>query len=179
MGRIWERIIRTVKNAMFRMIKNTALTDFQLMTIFTEIEAIGLLPTLVNPDDFEPLTPIHLLIGRYNSGVVIEKNDGDTSSRRRWKQVAAISNQFSKRWLIEYLPTLQSRQKWNVNQTNIESGTIVLLKEQNLRRGKWSLARMIDVCPSSDGIGDCTSRNSEDYDRRIRSTSREDLSSRM
>ena len=119
------------------------------------------------------------MIGRYNSGVVIEKNDGDTSSRRRWKQVAAISNQFSKRWLIEYLPTLQSRRKWNVNQTNIESGTIVLLKEQNLRRGNWSLAQMIDVCPSSDGIGDCTSSNSEDYDRRIRSTSREDLPSGM
>ena len=39
-GRVWERIIRTVKNVMFSMIKNTVLTDFQLMTIFTEIEAI-------------------------------------------------------------------------------------------------------------------------------------------
>ena len=38
-----------------------------------------------NPDDFEPLTPIHLLLGRYNSRAVIEENDEDTSSRRRWK----------------------------------------------------------------------------------------------
>ena len=63
-----------------------------------------------------------------------------------------ISNQFWKRWLIEYLPTSQSRRKWNVHQTNIESGTIVLLKGENLSRGKWPLAEIIDVHPSSDGI---------------------------
>ena len=97
------------------------------------------------------LTSNHLLLGRYNSGAVIEENDGDISSCRRWKQVVAISNQFWKRQLIEYLPTLQSRGKWNVHQTNIEPGTIVLLKEENLPRGKWLLARIIDICPSSDG----------------------------
>ena len=37
---LWERIIRTVKNVMFRIIKNTGLKDFQLMEIFTEIKAI-------------------------------------------------------------------------------------------------------------------------------------------
>ena len=153
MGGIWEKIIRTVKNV---VIKNTVPTDFQLMTIFTQIEAIvnnrPLTYVSENPDDFEPLTPNHLLLSRYNSGAVIEKNNGDISSRRRWKQVVALSNQFSKRWLIEYLPTLQSRRKWNLNQTNIERKTIVLLKEENLPRGKWPLARMIDVCPLSDGI---------------------------
>ena len=105
MGGIWERIIRTVKNVMFSMIKNTVLTDFQLMTIFTEIEAIVTsrpLPYVSdNPDNIEPLTPNHLLLGRYNSKTVIEENDGDIASRRRWKQVAAIPNQFWKRWLIE------------------------------------------------------------------------------
>ena len=65
---IWERIIRTVKNVMLSMIKNTVLTDFQLMTIFTEIEAIVTSRPLTyvsdNPDNIEPLTPNHLLLGR-------------------------------------------------------------------------------------------------------------------
>ena len=61
-------------------------------------------------------------------------------------------NRFLKRWLIEYILTLQSRRKWNVNQTNIEQGTIALLKEENLPRGKWSLAQNIDVCLSLNGI---------------------------
>ena len=92
------------------MIKNTVLTDFQLTTIFTDIEIIvnnrPLTYVSDNPDDLEPLTPNHLLLGRCNGGAVIEENDRDTSNRRRWKQVVAISNQFWKRWLIEYLQKL-------------------------------------------------------------------------
>ena len=115
MGGIWERIKRTVKNVMFNMIKNTVLTDFQLMAIFTEIEAFvnnrPLTYVSDNPDDLVPLTPNHLLLDTYNSGGVIEENDGEISSHRTWKPIVAISNQFWKRWLIEYLPTLQSRRK--------------------------------------------------------------------
>ena len=66
---------------MFSRIKNTVLTDFQLMTIFTEIEAIinnrPLTYISDKPVDLEPLTPNHLLLGRYNSGAVIEESDGD------------------------------------------------------------------------------------------------------
>ena len=115
MGGVWERIKRTVKNVMFSMIKNTVLTDFQLMAIFTEIEAFvnnrHLTYVSDNPDDLVPLTPNHLLLDTYNSGGVIEENDGEISSHRTWKPIVAISNQFWKRWLIEYLPTLQSRRK--------------------------------------------------------------------
>ena len=88
MGGTWERLTRTVKKVMFSMIKNTVLTDFQLMTIFTEIEVIVNNRPLTygsdNPDDFELLTPNNLLLGRYNSGAVIEENEGDISNCRRW-----------------------------------------------------------------------------------------------
>ena len=88
MGGTWETLTRTVKKVMFSMIKNTVLTDFQLMTIFTEIEVIVNNRPLTygsdNPDDFELLTPNNLLLGRYNSGAVIEENEGDISNCRRW-----------------------------------------------------------------------------------------------
>ena len=111
MGGIWETITRTVKSVMFSMIKNTSFTDFQLMTIFTEIKAIvnnrPLTYVSDNPYDLEPPKQNHLLLGRYNEGVVIEESDGAISSRRRRKQVVLISNQFWKRQLIEWLPTSQ------------------------------------------------------------------------
>ena len=62
------------------MIKNTVLTDFQLMAIFTEIEAFvnnrSLTYVSDNPDDPESLMPNHLLLDRHNGGAVIEENDG-------------------------------------------------------------------------------------------------------
>ena len=127
-----------------------------------------------NLDNLEPLTPNHLLFSRYNSGAVIEENDGDISSRRRWKQVVTISNQFWKRRLIEYLPMFQSRVKWNVHQTNTEPGTF--------ERREFTKRKMAP-CSNHWRLPfirrDCTSSKSEDDDRRIRLTSREDLSSGM
>ena len=38
MGGVWETIIRTVKEGICRIIKNTALTDYQLQTNVAEIE---------------------------------------------------------------------------------------------------------------------------------------------
>ena len=93
MGGLWERTIRTVKSVMFSMIKNTVLTDFQLMTIFTEIENIvnNRPITHVNDDydDLEALTPNHFLVGKYNMGSnnFGENVEADTSYRKRWKQV--------------------------------------------------------------------------------------------
>ena len=98
MGGIWERIIRTVKNVMFSMIKNTVLTDVYLMAIIIEIKTIVSNRPLTyvsdNPDDLELLTPNYLLQDRCNTGAIIEENDADISSCRRWKQVVVISNHF-------------------------------------------------------------------------------------
>ena len=124
------------------------------MAIFTEIEAIANKRPITyfsdNPDDIQLFTTNHLLLCRYNSAAVIKENDEDISSLRRWKHTVAISNQFWKRRLITYLLSLQSRCKWNVNQINFEPGATVLLKEENLPRGKWPLAQIIVIHPSSD-----------------------------
>ena len=104
------------------------------MMIFTEIEAIVINQPLTyvsdNPDDLEPLkssparqtVSMQLLKKAMRTYQVIE--DG--------KKRVAVSNQLWKRCLIKYLLTIQSRHKWNVNQTNIEPGTMVLLKQENL-----------------------------------------------
>ena len=86
MGGMWERGIKTVKDVLYSMRKGTVLTEFQLRTIFTEIEAIvnnrPLTHVIDSPDDFEALTPKHFLLGRFNAtGEVCQDADGDESSR--------------------------------------------------------------------------------------------------
>ena len=66
MGESWERMIRTVKEAMFAIIKDRVLTDFQMLTLFSEVENIvnNRPLTYISEDheDLEALTPNHFLI---------------------------------------------------------------------------------------------------------------------
>ena len=48
-----------------------------------------------------------------------------------------MANQFWTRWLSEYLPTLQERQKWFRPQKNIAVGDLVLITNYRMPRGHW------------------------------------------
>ena len=83
---VWERIVRTVKRVLYSMIKKTVFTDFQFITIFTEIKNIINNRPLTNVsddfDDLEVLAPHHFLLGKYNMKISanmkisIVENDG-------------------------------------------------------------------------------------------------------
>ena len=65
-----------------------------------------------DPKDFSALTPNHLLLLRESENVPPGIFTQDDLYRRRWKQIQYMANQFWTRWLSEYLPILQERQKW-------------------------------------------------------------------
>ena len=71
MGGAWERVIRTVKEAIYRIINNTALTDYQLQTNFVEIEVIVKNRSLTDDSDHckdaKALTSNHFLIRKYSN----------------------------------------------------------------------------------------------------------------
>ena len=98
-------------------------TGETLLTTIAEVEAIlNSRPITSNsdsPSDAEPLTPNHLLLLQCNRALPpgVFKED-DQYMRRRWRQVQHMANVFWRRWIKEYLPTLQKRQKWNFPQPN-------------------------------------------------------------
>lgn len=52
-----------------------------------------------------------------------------------------------------YLNRLQQRPKWLKEIDNaIKVGSLVLVKDDNLPPGKWSLARVVNVHPGDDGL---------------------------
>ena len=63
----------------------------------------------------------------------------DIYSRKHWRRVQHISNEFWDRWRKEVLMTLQSQQKWNSPKRNCEIGDILLLKEE-AERNRWQMA---------------------------------------
>ena len=59
---------------------------------------------------------------------------------------------FWKRWVKEYLPTLQERQKWVNQRPNFRVGDVVLIVDDNTPRGIWPLGLIVEVHPASDGL---------------------------
>lgn len=160
MGGVWERQIRTVRSVLSAILeKNGAqLDDESLRTYLCECEAIinsrPLTVTNLNdPSSLEPLTPSHLLT--LKSKVVLPPpgmfQTPDLYSRKRWRRVQHLANEFWCRWRKEFLLSLQQRTKWNHPRRNLSVGDIVIVKDDTLPRNCWQLARVSRTHPSEDG----------------------------
>ena len=76
----------------------------------------------------------------------------DAYSRRWWRQVQYISDVFWKRWIKEYLPTLQRRVKWNQVRDVLKTGDLVHVVDEAVPRGQWPMGVVNSVKTSQDGL---------------------------
>ena len=156
MGGAWERLISSVKEVMYGIMKDRVMTDPQLLTLFTEVENIvNSRPlTHISDDinDLRALTPNHILLGLHrNWGYVADTCQNDITSRKKWRQVQAARECFWEQWRKQYLPTLTKRGKWKVKTNNLKVGELVLLDDDSSKRRNWPLARVTKVQPGKDG----------------------------
>ena len=101
----------------------------------------------------EPLTPNHVLLGMHrNWSSLADTSELDITSRRKWKQVQALRSKFWIRWTKEYLPTLTQRSCWTTDGPKFKVGELVLLKNEDLKKKKWPLARIERTFPGKDGV---------------------------
>ena len=69
----------------------------------------------------------------------------DFHPRRHWLRLQKLIKGFWKRWLREFLPTLNARRKWTEENKNLTVGEVVLCLEPGLPRGKWPLGRIEQI----------------------------------
>ena len=79
-------------------------------------------------------------------------DDSDKFSRKRWRQAQLLANHCWKRWLREYIPSLQECQKWHKTQRNLQTGELVLIADDNVPRRLWPIGRVTNMFPGSDGL---------------------------
>ena len=94
-----------------------------------------------DPNDLEPLTPKHLLL--LKSPMALPPgvfNPQDYYSRKQWRQVQYLANVFWSRWIKEFLPLLQKRQKWCQTKNNLSVNDVVLVVDKALPRGAWCVS---------------------------------------
>ena len=63
-----------------------------------------------------------------------------------------MSNECWIRWKKEFLHSLQQRQKWIRPKRNVEIGDIVIIKDDNIPRNQWHLARVEETIKGEDGL---------------------------
>jgi len=158
-GGVWERLIRSAKKTFNALLLQQRVTDGCLSTLMTEVEYIlnsrPLIPIVLGPEAQEPLTPNHLLLCGHEGASLPPGlfSKSDCYSRKRWKQVQYLAEQFWRRWTLEYIQTLQPRQKWQSEERNLVVDDIVLLYEEQVPRSKWQVGRVVEVYPDTHGRG--------------------------
>lgn len=149
-GGVWERCIRTVRKVLTALMKEQILDDEGLTTLMCEVESIvnsrPITKSSDDPTDYEALTPSHLLLLRSGPNLPPGSfSKEDKYSRRRWRQVQYLSDIFWRRWIREYLPQLQERQKWMNPGRSLAVNDVVLVVDDRCPRSSWPLGRVINV----------------------------------
>ena len=89
---------------------------------------------LADPDSLDVLTPNHLLTMKTS---VVPAPPGnfqraDVYSRKRWRRVQQLTDEFWQRWRKGYLQSLQVRKNWTEPRRNLEIGDVVILKDESV-----------------------------------------------
>lgn len=156
-GGAWERLVQEIKRILCSITNQQVLDDETLHTVLCEVEAIlndrPITPSSDDPNDVEALTPNHLLQlkGKPVLPPGLFKKE-DLYLRRRWKQTQYIVDLFWKRWVKEYLPMLQERQKWNKIRRNFCIGDVVLVVDGAAPRNSWPIGRITETMADAHGV---------------------------
>jgi hypothetical protein len=71
---------------------------------------------------------------------------------RHWRQASLLADIFWRRWLREYIPLLQLRQKWMKPQRNLRTGDFVLVIDYQSPKNSWMKGIVINPITSEDKL---------------------------
>lgn len=71
--------------------------------------------------------------------------------KEQWRRLQYLAERFWNHWKQEYLHPLQPRRKWQYDQTNLNPGDIVLLKDPESHRNNWPLGMVENAICAKDG----------------------------
>ena len=168
-GGFYERLVRTVKSALKKSLGKSKIGTEQMTTLITEIESVvNSRPLLYSNDDInsiESLTPAHFISLNYKIGTpeVLEefrpRETSATSLLETWRKGQVLLNRFWQSWSSEYFQELRERNKLKMKQVKGEierypkPEEVVLVREPNISRGNWKMAKVIKViCSEIDKV---------------------------
>ena len=155
-GGFFESLIKLTKKALRVIVGQQVLSWNEMSTVFAEVKSLVNSRPLGypsnDPNDLRPLTPNHLILGRASADIPQGPFRETRNCRKRFEYIQSLVQQFWKRFQREYFQTLMRRTKWANKARQFKVNDIVLMVESGVARGKWNLARVIEVHPGRDGV---------------------------
>lgn len=160
-GGWWERMVRSVKVSLRKILGRQSLTFEELLTVLADIEAtINSRPLTYDgqePGEESVLTPSHLLTGsrvislpEARAAAVPSSTGSDIG--RRWRYRRSLTDAFWKRWRKEYLLQLRSAHCISSSENNaLKPGDLVILQEDRSPSHMWKTGRISEVFKGRDG----------------------------
>lgn len=118
-GGIYESLIKQKKQSLHVAIGSQVLSWNEMSTVFAEVESLinsrslGYLSS--DPNDPQPLTPNHLLLGCTSPCVPQGPFKESTNPRKCFAFIQNLAQQFWRRFLQEYIPTGQNGKRRDIN----------------------------------------------------------------
>ncbi len=167
-GGVFERLIRSAKRCLRKIVGQAKLTYDELLTAIVEVEAVlnSRLLSYVSMDDIEePLTPSHLLTGHRILSLPdhlcrgAEEDDGDIRIgpevlTKRARHLNKVLDRFWARWRKEYLLELRETHRHHRGHTcpsPVAVDDVVIVHSEGRPRNFWKLGRVKELLTGRDG----------------------------
>ncbi|XP_065356158.1 uncharacterized protein LOC135950551 [Calliphora vicina] len=155
MGGLWKAGVKSFKTHFRKIAGCYKYTFEELSTLLSKIESClnsrPISPISTDPTDLCALTPGHFLIGTpILSHIDPQVDDSSISLINRWQRLKLIHQNFCLRWKHEYLKEMNKRIKWQRPEVDIQEGSMVVIKDENLPPNSWRLGRIVKIYSGSD-----------------------------
>ena len=151
-GAFYERMVRSVKEPLRKVIGNSILNEVELATLLCKVEAMineRPLTSIKEDDEHKLVTPTTLLNGRSLASQY--NDDPGFAPTRRLKYMETLESQFWHGWTKTYLPLLMERSKWTKEtKEKLKIGSVVLLMKEHQKRHTWPLGCVMDLIRGRD-----------------------------
>ncbi|XP_062557605.1 uncharacterized protein LOC134222468 [Armigeres subalbatus] len=108
---------------------------------------------IYDPDDLEPLTPAHFLVGSSLQAIPeVELLSIPSNRLNNYQFIQQKLQQFWVRWRQEYLCQLQARTKRWKPAITVQKGQLVVIRDENLPPIRWKMGRIVAVHPGDDNV---------------------------
>ena len=153
---VHQTMIKSAKKAIKAILGKADINDEELTTAMIGAEGLinsrPLTYQSANAADDVPLTPNHFIHGQVGGQFAPTSCDEtDFNPRKRRRRIQELVRHFWTRWMREWLPGLNARQKWFQTQRDVQICDVMLVISPDTSRGNWPLGGVIEVYPGKDG----------------------------